>query len=243
MCCFSGEVTAVAGTQIFARRAEPNRQYLVYAMRYDAPSDLAMILPLPVPSRPAEGAVQFIDLSDYPEFFADLGTGFPLPRGEASLPEAPALEVHAVGSFEASFVPQMSAFDRLDPRFRIPPATWAELPEYANYGFAVFKLRAGAREVHPMAFSFPTRAANRLFFPTVHIHDGTVQPRAFFDHTLFSQTHGTARRWKAAGDRTLWPASKFMKLEKAARLIDGGETVNRTRIHGYRRNEDSWLRE
>lgn len=71
MCCFSGEVKAVTGTQIFARRAEPNRQYLVYAMRYDAPNDLAMILPLPVPSRPAENAVQFIDLLDYPEFFAD----------------------------------------------------------------------------------------------------------------------------------------------------------------------------
>lgn len=242
MCCFSGDVKAVTGTQIFARRAELDRQYLVYAMRYDAPSDLAMILPLPVPSCPAESAVQFIDLSDYPEFFTDLANGFPLPRGGDSR-SAAALEVHVVGSFETSFVPQMSDFGRLDPRFRIPAATWAELPEYSDYGFAVFKLRAGAREVHPMAFSFPTRATNRLFFPTVHIHDGTVQPRAFFDHTLFCQTLGTARRWQATADSTLWTASKFMKVEKASGLIDAGKIVYRTRIHGHRRNEDSWLRE
>jgi hypothetical protein len=212
-------------------------------MRYDAPSDLAMILPLPVPLRPADNAVQFIDLSGYPEFFADLGNGFPRSRGGASLADSPALEVHMVGSFEASFVPQMSDFGRLDPRFRIPAATWAALPRYSDYGFAVFKLRAGAREVHPMAFSFPTREANRLFFPTVHIHDGTVQPRALFDHTLFCQTRGNARPWQATVDRTLWRASGFMKVEKAEGLIDGGEIVYRTRIHGHRRNEDSWLRE
>lgn len=243
MCCFSGEVKAVAGTQIFARRAEPNRQYLVYAMRYDAPSDLAMILPLPVPSRPEENAVQFIDLSDYPEFFADLGNGFPRPRGGTSLADASALEVHMVGSFEASFVPQISDFGRLDPRFTIPAATWAELPQYSDYGFAVFKLRAGAREVHPMAFSFPTRSADRLFFPTVHIHDGSVQSSAFFDHTLFCQTRGTARQWQATFEGTLWRASTFMKVEKAEGLIDGGGIVYRTRIHGHQLNEDSWLRE
>jgi hypothetical protein len=243
MCCFSGDVKAVAGTQIFARRAEPGRQYLVYAMQYDAPGDLAMILPLPVPSRPAEDAVQFIDLSDYPEFFDDLANGFPLPRGGDSRSEATALEVHVVGEFEASFVPQMSDFGRLDPRYRIPPATWAGLPEYSDYGFAVFKLRAGAIEVHPMAFSFPTRMANQLFFPTVHIHDGTVQPRAFFDHTLFCQTRGTARRWPATDDGTEWPASRFMKAEKAGGLIDGGEIVYRTTIHGHRRNQDLWLKE
>ena len=37
-----------------------------------------------------------------------------------------------------------------------------------------------------MAFDFP-RAAKKLFFPTVHIHDGKVHDKADFDHALYCQ--------------------------------------------------------
>ncbi len=48
--------------------------------------------------------------------------------------------VHDVSSFEASFVPTLEDFDRLDERFRIPPDAIGKIPRYRDYGFAVFKL-------------------------------------------------------------------------------------------------------
>ncbi|HEV2667833.1 MAG TPA: hypothetical protein VG324_23150, partial [Blastocatellia bacterium] len=78
MCCFSQPVELVADTNIFAR-SDNGRQFLVYSMSYAAPTDLAMILPLPVPPDPSEDAVRFINLQRYPTFFSDMRRGFP-PR-------------------------------------------------------------------------------------------------------------------------------------------------------------------
>jgi hypothetical protein len=41
-----------------------------------------------------------------------------------------------------------------------------------------------------MALSFPVREGGKLFFPTVHIHDGKVHPTERFDHTLYAQWDG-----------------------------------------------------
>jgi hypothetical protein len=215
MCCFSQQVEMVADTNIFARSAN-GRQFLVYSMTYAAATDLAMVLPLPIPANPPEDAVRFINLERYPNFFADMRRGFPefpstrswsLSRGPTA-GAAPKLQVHEVGRFEASFVPRIEDFDRLDERFRIPRDVWDQLPAYRDFGFAVFKLkssrarRAAAlfrrlfgggssanpsltkapwwptrlppRQVHPMAFDFPRRNPDLLYFPTVHIHDRKV---------------------------------------------------------------------
>jgi hypothetical protein len=69
MCCFSGNVTFVRGTRVFARITEPGRQAIVYQMEFGAKQDLAMILPLPVAAGADEKAVKFIDLSGYKTFF------------------------------------------------------------------------------------------------------------------------------------------------------------------------------
>src|SRR5579871_6605171 len=108
MCCFSQAVELVADTSIFVR-AVNGRQYLVYSMRYVAATDLAMVLPLPVPPRPPEDAVHFINLKGYPEFFEDMASGFPEQtdlsislEGVLSLDEdAGMLQIHDVGDFEA----------------------------------------------------------------------------------------------------------------------------------------------
>lgn len=189
MCIFSGAIEEVAETNIFARLAGP-RQFLVYEMRFASASDVAMILPLPVKSAD-ESAVSFINLARYADFFAELARCFPRPLwrgGEEVLPAAgAALVVHRVGAFDASFVPSIADFDRLDPRFRLPSGVWAQLPEYASYGFAVFQLRAGGGRVHPMAFSFETRRPDALYFPTTHVHDERVHATACFDHALYAQ--------------------------------------------------------
>ncbi len=90
--------------------------------------------------------------------------------------------------YVASFVPSVADFVRLDPRFRLPEVLFDAVPHYADYGFAVFQLAPGKVTVHPMALRFPTRDPDRLFFPTVHVHDGRFHAKAKFDHALYFQT-------------------------------------------------------
>ena len=248
MCCFSRPVKDVAATKIFARSSTKERQLLVYEMKLAVDEDLAMILPLPVPKQSAEDAVRFVDLSGYADFFKDMAAGFPAPpsrslgldksaKGEAAKP----LAVVEVGNFEASFVPSIADFARLDERFRLPAGTWDALPDYRDYGFAVFKLKPGKKQIHPMAFEFPRREPARLFFPTVHVHDGTVRPTAHFDHSLYLQKRDgeaiSVLTWKESPK----PAASFMKAGKDAGLVDGGRHVYLREIRGVQKNEDILL--
>ncbi len=263
MCCFSEEVEEVGDTRIFAGpdQKSPDRQVLVYEMSYRAPGALAMVLPLPVPPRPGEDAVEFIDLSSYPDFFADLERGGPFRAVDDDLelllggdePE-PRLVVHDVGDFEASFVPTTADFARLEPRFRLPDTAWERLPAYADYGFAVFKLKEAGltRRVHPMALSFPRRDPGLLYFPTLHIHDGTVHGAAEFDHTIYVQprdgplrdmapeTDGSRIYWNYAGDK----AATYMKFSSMGeRLMDPGKGRARLHVQGRFENKDITLGE
>jgi hypothetical protein len=244
MCCFSRRVDKVADTNIFARAGKDDKQFLVYAMHLSAGEELAMILPIPTPKASKEDAVRFISLKDYPGFFKDMARGFPTPaaasrgggRGGKSGPGK--IPVVTVGSFEASFVPAVKDFARLDERFRLPAATWDGLPAYKDYGFAVFKLKKGEKTIHPMAFEFPRADRKKLFFPTVHIHDGKIHKTATFDHALYCQTAGE--------DTTAWtespqPAGFFLKTDKAAGLVLKDAHVYRRGIKGRKDNKDTWL--
>lgn len=249
MCCFSRPVTSVSATKIFARLAGGGRQFLAYSMVYQAKEDLAMVLPLPVPAGTAENAVQFIDLHGYPGFFDDLHNGFPeelsldhtQPR-RRGIPVAAAapLAVVQVGSFEASFVPTPKDFSRLDARFRLPESAFAKQPAYSRFGFAVFKLKRTATSVHPMAFSFPTAEPGRLFFPTVHIHDGDVNSHAHFDHQLYCQLggeHGRAAEWRESPQL----AKSFMRVADSKGLIDGAAHCYLSELVGTRKNADTYV--
>lgn len=192
MCRFSGPVERVSSTNIFARLVAPGRQALVYSMDMSAARDVAMVLSLPTPPGSPEDAVEFTSFEDHPHFFAHLGLGFAtrLKRGGGRQGHAGAatLEVKRVGAFEASFVPRLADFERLDPRFRLPPAAFDEAEADRGDGYVVFKLKAGPdQRLHPMAFVFPTRLDGALFFPTVHVHDGSRPRTARFDHTLYAQ--------------------------------------------------------
>jgi hypothetical protein len=270
MCCFSQPVEMVADTNIFARGSN-GRQFLVYRMRYAAAGDLAMVLPLPVPPRPAEDAVRFINLQRYPDFFEDMNRGFPqwlsLSRsagGLKSLPEGPpTLQVHDVGDFEASFVPRVEDFDRLDERFRIPGDVWDHLPAYRDYGFAVFKLKGSApaeggllrrlvggrparkapepRGVHPMAFEFPRRNPDLLYFPTVHVHDRQVHPQAQFDHLLYCQPAPGNEEFLDGWEESDGPASGFMDTARTEGIVDPAAPCWRLTLKGALRNQDTLL--
>ena len=243
MCIFSLLVSSVANTNIFARSSVEGRQFLVYSMQYEADSELAMILPLPTPPGPSEDAVRFIDLSGYPEFFDDMSAAFPVAMSRsqpaAALADTSTLEVHEVGSFHASFVPHQRDFVRLDSRFRLPEQAWEQMPQYKDYAFAVFKLQAGARDVHPMAFEFPRRNPRELFFPTVHVHEGVVEPNAFFDHLLYFQTSRFQLTSSTSGFRdSIVPARDFMDIERAQGIVEDDTVIQQERIYGTEINED-----
>jgi hypothetical protein len=273
MCCFSGEVEYVGNTKIFARSTRHGRQTVVYTMSYSADKELAMILPIPVPKDSPEDSVIFVNMEDYKEFFNDLNEGFPVPKSwglmgsadeatEESAEEAP-LEVHQVGSYVASFVPTVNDFDRLDEQFRLDNSVWENLPQYADYGFAVFQLKKGAFEMHPMAFEFPISLRRPLFFPAVHIHDGKVHDTAYYDHVLYFQLNPyeypvRAKAWRripgdrpevAQSDESAYLAKQFMnrktldEIQKTdgVQLIDGKEHCYRQRIRGDYNNRDIWV--
>lgn len=288
MCCFSGVVRWVGKTRIYARVLPGNGgrwQRLVYQMSVATAGDVAMILPLPVAraagaAAASEAALRFIDLKAWPRFFDDLDKAFPVfavsgappPRfapQPASIPKT--LVVHQVGDFEASFVPSIADFTRLDARFRMPTSVWASLPEVADYAFAVFQLRDsdGAtkparprgiwpfslftrdaapsdaatndrRDIHPMAFDFERADASRLFFPTLHVHDGAVHAEADFDHQLYAQGLAPAHD---GGLDLMWQPSSG-DLEAVVKpllpdLIDARAPAWKATLHGHRENADT----
>jgi hypothetical protein len=242
MCCFSRPVDLVSGTHIFARAAKSGRQFVVYSMILGSKEDLAMILPIPVPKQSKEDAVRFINLEKYKEFFTDMQAGFPPNRTKGdglALGAKPGatLKLVDVGSYEASYVPTVKDFARLDERFRLPMGVWDKLPQYKDFGFAVFKLKKGQSNVHPMAFEFPRANPRSLFFPTVHIHDGQVHPMARFDHALYCQLSGEeslTMGWQESPQ----PAGMFINKDKAQDLLDPNAHCYRQEIKGNRKNED-----
>lgn len=275
MCCFAFPTPTsllarlftapirVRSTQIFARR-DGDHQLLAYAMNLRARTDVAMILPLPVRVGCDEQDVQFIDLSAAPDLFDILHQAFMPPvlpasksRGGLSLDlparNRPPLVIKQVGAFEASFVPTLHDLDRLDPRFRLPTAVWSELPVH-DHGFAVFKLRetSGEAKIHPMALRFPSRDPARIFFPTVHIHDGKVHTHARFDHALYyqydgqydGQYHGQQRDPSATApghETATFPELVHRASERSAGLVHPEWPMARTTLSGRRANVDTWL--
>ena len=247
MCCFSREVRSVSATRIFARHLFETRQALIYSMTIDAPTEVAMILPIPVAAGAKENAVNFANLHAYTGIFDDMEACFPVPKSkfDAQPGGAPALggtlSVVDVGSFRASFVPTVKDFARLDSQFRLPDDVWSKIGQYDHFGFAVFQLKKGAATIHPMAFDFPTAMPDRLFFPTVHIHDGKVHPKAHFDHMLYCQparlSGGAIHDWQESPSL----ATSHVKVKLTKGLVSGGQHVYRRRMAGELPNSDVLL--
>jgi hypothetical protein len=243
----------VSATKIFARMGEDGRQFLVYSMTVDMSDPLAMVLPVPVKKGSGDDAARFIDLKDYANFFSEVESGFPKPAthhhrsffattesasmDSASLP----LPVLQVGGFEASFVPTVKDFNRLDARFQLPPELFAKMPDYEHFGFAVFKLKPGNQTIHPMAFDFPAENADHIFFPTVHIHDGQVHDRADFDHVLYCQPGGATRPKLSGWTESPKHANSFVSIKKSKGIVLSEEHCYKREMHGMLENTDTIL--
>lgn len=245
MCCFSGNVNHVSETSIFCRMGAQGNQVVIYSMVLETENDVAMVLPVPTIDGRTEESVKFINLSAYGEFFPKLDRAFPLPRSSGGSATDPfgsnevskkALEVKSVGNFDASFVPRVADFERLDEQFRIPPDIWAKLPQYADHGFVVFKLKAGNARIHPMAFAFPARDRTRITFPTVHIHDGQVHPLAMFDHALYCQSASADVRMEWQESVAL--AGGYVNPDRLQGTVLGNAHVYKRQMIGELENSD-----
>ena len=223
---------------------QPGVQALAYGMDLASAREVAMVLPLPVIPGAGEDAVRFVDLSPHPRMFDELRDLFELPVAAArkgglslSISRQPTLVVHKVGAFVASYVPTHADFSRLDPRFRVPEVLFEAVPEYADYGFAVFQLGAGKMTVHPMAFTFPTRSPDRLFFPTVHVHDGRFHSSAKFDHALYYQHHRAEPGKPFGDDEVSWGTAGKSYVD----LLEADRPLVRRTLRARLPNVDTWI--
>ncbi|HUS32022.1 MAG TPA: hypothetical protein VMZ53_26155 [Kofleriaceae bacterium] len=257
MCCFSiptpksfwqrlrAPKIHVSATQIFGRIVAPGVQGLAYSMNLESAREVAMILPIPVRPGTGESALRFLNLEKHPRMFTDLDALFVdisnLPRkGGLSVAARPqTLVVHDVGSFIATYVPTKLDFDRVDRQFWLPRILLDSVPAYSDYGFAVFQLKAGKHTVHPMAFTFPSRELDRLYFPTVHLHDGQFRRDAEFDHALYYQ-HPRVREQGGTfeGD----PTSYLMPSSDYEGLVDKSRPIVKRTVRGKQPNQDIWVK-
>ena len=149
-------------------------QYLVYSMNLKAGERPGHDPPHPDAQGVQGGRRHLHQPGEVPRVLRRDADRLPRPRAAAARakddspkPQAspPKLKVVEVGSFVASFVPAVKDFSRLDEQFRLPDGTWDKLPQYKDYGFAVFKLKKGEQKVHPMAFEFPRADKRRAVLP------------------------------------------------------------------------------
>lgn len=248
MCMFSQEVEHVGSTRIFVADTGHGVHATAYQMAFSAPEPVAMILPVPVLKGTGDDAITFVDLGGYDSFFDDLARCFPRPRSAGRIGYGTddtfpmgLLTVHEVGDYVASYVPSVAEFHRLDPRFRLPEAAWKTLPDYHDYGFAVFALRPGqaVQRVHPIAYRYPADRPGELFFPTVHVHDGGgAEPEARYDHELFAQAD-----WPVTGRGSDWEMGSLLPgqvkgLVRSHGLVAPDIPLRRARLHGDYPNAD-----
>jgi len=180
----------------------------------------------------------------FPDIFEDIHDLFPKLRGidlPFSAGSAEILEVIQVGAFSASFVPNQSEFSRLDPHFQLSKIVLETLPNYTDYGFVVFKLQKGALQVHPMAFWFKTREENQLYYPTVHVHDGSVYKTEVFDHTLYAQ--GSLSEDIGLDSTYEKKGSKELEIieSKSKGIVSSSSEVYKKILVGSLPNKDVWF--
>ena len=114
----------------------------------------------------------------------------------------------------------------------------------------MFQLKSLAGSTHPIAFEWKTRLRGQVYFPTVHIHDGTVHKEDEFDHALYLQDSeldskvgdydGPQSKDSRTGlVRSEGKASAFAKVPWALGLVDADLLVHRMTIQGMHANKDT----
>lgn len=214
MCIIAGEVRRVAGTKLFVMpSADGRRQITIYSNKVDTPGSNIMCLPVPNPS-----TVTFETV--YKDLFADCSRSFSYPASRSlyaslSLDSTGSrvvyLPVQSHGSYKVVLAPTLEDLDRVPPGFltlsdnvkRYLRSNYSG--QAAPFGVLMCKLRAGAVDYEPFAYSHMILPSGELFIPTRHYHieeEGSRSGDAGFDGRSFS---GHSRS-EFTGDVSPWLA-------------------------------------
>ena len=250
MCLFVGPVNQVASTKIFAsiRPEAPGqwRQTLVYEALVGTTDENAIVLPIPVHRAVGAAGIELVNLSAVPEFFKHLQDLLERPPSRfgygpslaGAFGSAPPLPVHRVGAFDVSIVPTIADFGRLSGIFRLGLGALEPVlaERYADHAFVVYQIARGLSRLHPFGVSFVTRY-DRLYFPTLHVHDGTSPLRASFDHQLFAQHSQLSDPGKAPSSSPTWS----VYLLPMTPFIDKDAPIQGGTLRGHLANQDTFV--
>lgn len=215
MAIFSAPPRAIGPTRMFARLRGAH-QLTVFQITLTVDEPTVVALPIPIRDGGA-GDVRLISMGSYPFFFADLSTAF--------------------GGSPAS--PEPSGDDA--PRFAaaagdvgLPLSFLQHWPGYESYGYVAFVAQGPAPASLLVAFSFPTRHPNNLYFPTLHFA-GAPAPAVDFDCEMFAQP-GPNRVLDPWWQPSSGPARGFMRRSRG--IVDAYRLCFRGALQGSQPNGD-----
>lgn len=214
MAIFSAPPRTIGPTRLFARLRGAH-QLTVFQMTLTV--DEPIIVALPVPVQPGEaGGVRLISMGSYPFFFTDLSTAF----GDTGASPEPS------GDDSPRFAPNAAEAG-------LPPAFLRCWPGYASYGYVAFVAQPGEASLL-VAFSFPTRHPDTLYFPTLHFA-GEAAAEVPFDCAMFAQP-GPNRVLDPWWEPSSGPARGFMRRSRG--IVDAYRLCFRGQLQGAQPNGD-----
>ena len=258
MCIISGPIMTVRATKIYCQPSlDGSRQLVVYSNMVQTEATNLMVLPVPYP--------ETVEFETVPrEFWRQCRESFvPGVSAERSGwwvgtqgPEIPAyMEVLTHGSYEVALAHTVEDLGRLRPDFaHLDPGVleflataYGGVQNYGKrYGFLVCRLKPGATEYEPFAYSHARRSSGDMFVPTMHFHrlatgGGEVEiATADWDHEIYSLGTGpeaNSSRWDMPHDRN---AIDWNEMPVKFRLGPGVPMRKLTR-QGSGQNRDTWL--
>lgn len=191
MCIITSTVDSVSTTRIYISADHANRRQLtIYSNVVASPEENVMVLPVPNPD-----SVELLDFSHYPDFFTDLKACF-IERTQRSYTNntflvsksTNSLPVFRIGSYDASIVPSIADFPRLQIPMDRTLIPFLKSKYNAEFGFIICRLAPGKKEYHPFAYTHDQHSSYRLFIPTMHYHPGDYN--ADWDHLIYSPATG-----------------------------------------------------
>lgn len=153
---------------LFAR-LRGNHQITVAQFSADSPVSLSVALPVPVRQGHID-EVRVISTSTCTTFFTDILRGL----GSEGVPRQDCRDVAA----SVSSTPTMAG---------IPSSFLMRWPGYRDYAFVHFSIPPNTSEPHMVAFSFPSRHQNALYFPLLHSAGGDARQHVALNCLLVAQ--------------------------------------------------------
>jgi hypothetical protein len=207
MCVIDGPIKRVAATKLFGcPTADKTRQLTVYSNAVDTPEENVMLLPVPHPESVVLETV-------HKELFEECKASFTYARGKSPLSvdresmsqSGSYLAIRDHGSYQVVLVPSMAELDSVPPSFTTlsdDVKTYIR-KHYGNgrFGVILCKLKAGATEYEPFAYSHALLETGKLFLPTrhYHVHDKPVSrgDEDYFERSYAFMAGGGGDRFAA----------------------------------------------